>query len=157
MLRGAHSIPLTDRWKLDWMFTTNSFAWYHHLASRSRVLDGHQAKNTSLDHLRIYSRPVTDEDHVCQTCGGPPGGQNCDVHLTFLGVRLQRSYQVSPRDVTTEALCHDYQASLRFAIKIYKEKSCIKPYRSRPLIIGDENCYVKNSGLTLPNYVMQDF
>ena len=37
--------------------------------------DGLRAKNTSLDCLRIYSRPVTDEDHVCQTCGGPPGAK----------------------------------------------------------------------------------
>ena len=47
-------------------------------------------------------------------------------------------------------------ASLCSAIKIYKEKSCIKPYRSSPLIIGDENCYAKNSGLTLPHDVMQN-
>ena len=35
--------------------------------------DGRRAKSTSLDRLRIYSRPVTDEDHVCQTCVGVRG------------------------------------------------------------------------------------
>ena len=36
--------------------------------------DGHQAKNTSIDHLhvRIYSHPVADEDHMCQTCRESP-------------------------------------------------------------------------------------
>ena len=33
---------------------------------------------------------------------GAPGGQNRDIHLMFLGPRLQCSYQVSPRDITTE-------------------------------------------------------
>ena len=33
--------------------------------------------------------------------GGGPGSQNRDIHLTFLGLRLQRGYQVPPRDVTT--------------------------------------------------------
>ena len=37
--------------------------------------EGRRAKNTSLDHLCIYLRPVTDEDHVCQTCGGAPGAK----------------------------------------------------------------------------------
>ena len=32
---------------------------------------------TSLDRLRI-----TDEDHVCQTCGGAPGDQNRDIRCT---------------------------------------------------------------------------
>ena len=32
---------------------------------------------------------------------GTPGGQNRDIHLTFLGPRLQRGYQVPPRDITT--------------------------------------------------------
>ena len=48
--------------------------------------------------------------------GGRAGGQNRDIHLTFPGPRLQRGYQVSPHDVTTEALCHDYQASLHFTV-----------------------------------------
>ena len=63
--------------------------------------EGRQAESTSLDHLCIYSHLVTDEDHVCQTCGGAPGGQNRDIHLTFPGLRLQRAYQVPQRDVTT--------------------------------------------------------
>ena len=62
----------------------------------------------------MYSRPVTDEDHVCQITGAT-GGQNCDMHLTFPGLRLQRSYQVSPRDITTEVLHHGYLALLCFA------------------------------------------
>ena len=32
---------------------------------------------------------------------GAPGGQNCDLHLTFPGPRLQRCYQVPLCDVTT--------------------------------------------------------
>ena len=56
------------------MFTTNSFAWYRHLDSVKR--EGRRAKNTSLNRLRIHSRPVTDEDHW---------GQNRDIHLTFAG------------------------------------------------------------------------
>ena len=43
-----------------------------------------------------------------------------------------------------------------YIIKIYKKKSCMKPYRSRPLILGDDNCYTKNSGLKLPHDVMQN-
>ena len=34
---------------------------------------------------------VTDEDHV----GKLAGGQNCDIHLTFSGLRLQRIYATS--------------------------------------------------------------
>ena len=53
---------------------------------------------------------VTVEDHVCQTCGGPPGAKNRDIHLTFSGPRLQRGYR---RYVTiTKPRC----ASLRSAI-----------------------------------------
>ena len=60
--------------------------------------DGRRAKNTSLDRLRIYSRPlVTDEDHVCQNCRGDPGGQNRDIHLTFSGPRLQHATGTMPR------------------------------------------------------------
>ena len=46
------------------------------------------------------------------------GGQNRDIHLTFSGPILQRSYQVhvSSCDVTTKALHHDYQASLCSAV-----------------------------------------
>ena len=84
-----------------------------HLLSPSSLKvksDGSRAKNISTD------RSVADEDHVCQTCRDH-GGQNCDIHLTFPGVRLlQCGYQVSPRDVTTEALHHDYQASLHFTV-----------------------------------------
>ena len=35
--------------------------------------DGRRAKNTSLDRLRIYSRPVTN--HMCQNCRGPLGAK----------------------------------------------------------------------------------
>ena len=38
------------------------------------------------------------------------------MHLTFPGPKLQHGYQVSPRDITTEALRHDYQTSLHSAI-----------------------------------------
>ena len=57
------------------MFTTNSFVCYRHLDSRLR--EGRQGKNTSLNRLRIYSRPVMNEDvdHVCQTCRGDPGAK----------------------------------------------------------------------------------
>ena len=59
--------------------------------------DGRRAKNTSLDRLRIYSRPVTDKDHVCQNCRGASGGQNRDIHLTFSGPRLQRATGATSR------------------------------------------------------------
>ena len=75
------------------MFTTNSFACYRHLVKS----DGRRAKNTSLDRLRIYSRPVTDEDHVCKNCRGAPGGQNRDIHLMFAGARLQRAIGATSR------------------------------------------------------------
>ena len=43
---------------------------------------------------QLASSPVTDEDHVCQTCEGRgPGGQNRNIHLTFSGLRLQRGYK----------------------------------------------------------------
>ena len=113
-----HSFPPLHWWSWPW-----TRSWYPYLCgdmlspSCLKVKsDGRQAKNTSLDRLHIYSPPVTDEDHVCQTCGGGPGGQNRDIHLTFLGPRLQHGYEVSLRDITTEALRHDYQASLHSAI-----------------------------------------
>ena len=40
--------------------------------------DGGRAKNTSLDRLHIYSRPVTDEDHGVPNLRGAPGGRNRD-------------------------------------------------------------------------------
>ena len=56
------------------------------------------------------------------TCAKLAGGrgQNCDIHLTFPGPRLQRGHhamrQVPSRDVTTR-IRHDYRASLRSAIR----------------------------------------
>ena len=63
----------------------------------------------------VSSSIVTDEDDVRQTYGGAPRDQNRDIHLTCRGRDCKRGYQVPPRDVTTEGLRHDYQASLRFA------------------------------------------
>ena len=69
--------------------------------------DRRQAKNTSLDRLCIYWRPVTDEDHVYQTCGGgargPKPWHTFDILRTETATRLQ-------------AVRHDYQASLCSAI-----------------------------------------
>ena len=59
--------------------------------------DGRRAKNTSLVCLRIYSHPVTGEDHVLQNCRGAPGGQNRDIHLTFSGPRLQHAIGATSR------------------------------------------------------------
>ena len=67
--------------------------------------DGHRAKNTSLDRLRIYSHPVTDEDHVCQTCRGAPRGQNRDIHLTFSGLRMQHATGTTSRLPSLAPLC----------------------------------------------------
>ena len=99
------------------MFTTNSFACYCHLDSRSRENEGRRAENTSLDRLRIYSRPVTNEEHVCQTCRGPPGD------------KPWHTFNVPGAETTTRlpsttpwrhhwALRHDYQASLRSASRL---------------------------------------
>ena len=57
------------------MFTTNSFACYRHLASRLRASDGCRAKNTSLDHLHIYSRPVTRRRSRVPNLRGAPGAK----------------------------------------------------------------------------------
>ena len=79
--------------------------------------DGRRAQNTSLDRLRIYSSPVTDEDHVCQTCEGRgPGGQNRDTHLTFSGPRLQRAIGATSRLSSLAPLCCTRQ-SYKFSCK----------------------------------------
>ena len=95
---------------------TNSLACYCHSVKSK----GRRAKNTSLTYL-LTSSAVTDEDHMCQTCrGGPGGGQNRDIHLTFPGPRLQRAYQVPPRDVTTRryvTITKPRSALLRSAMK----------------------------------------
>ena len=77
------------------LFTTNSFACYCHLASRSRS-NGRRAKNTSLDCLHIYLRPlVTDEDHVCQNCRGGPRAKTVTYTCTFdvLGAETATRYR----------------------------------------------------------------
>ena len=114
LLRGARSIPLTDRQNLDWMFTTNSFACYHHPALRSRAMDIELKIPRSIAYILLT--PSNRWRSCVPNLRGAPGGQNRDIHLTFSEPRLQRSYQVSPRDITTEVLRHDYQASLCFAV-----------------------------------------
>ena len=64
----------------------------------------------SLTYLLMPSA-VTDEDHVCQTWWGG-GGQNCDIHLKFLGPRLRCSY----RHYVT--ITKPRSASLRSAIMV---------------------------------------
>ena len=49
--------------------------------------DGRRAKNTPLDRLRIYSRPVTDTDHVIQNCRGPKPWHTLDVLGTVMRYR----------------------------------------------------------------------
>ena len=79
------------------------------------VKRGHRAKTTSLDHLRICSRPVTDEDHVCKLAGGPRGPK---LWHTFDVPRAETATRLP--SITAwghhRALRHDYQASLRFAV-----------------------------------------
>ena len=109
-------------WSLDWMLTTNPFGWYRHLASRS--------KNTSLDRLRTYSHPVTDEDHVCQTCRGVPRGQNRDIHLTFSGLRMQHATGTTSRLPSLALLCCTRQlyttTETRCELGIYQTRLSIK-------------------------------
>ena len=61
----------------------------------------------------IYSRPVTDEDHVFQNCRGAPGGQNRDIHLTFSGPRLQRAIGATSRLPSLAALGNKIFANYR--------------------------------------------
>ena len=72
------------------MFTTNSLACYRHLASRSRAIDVKLKIPCSITYVRIYTRPVRSRVTNLQ---GAPGDQNRDIHLMFLGLRLQRGYR----------------------------------------------------------------
>ena len=78
------------------MFTTNSFTCYRHLASRSRAMNI-ELKIPRLityvfTHAQCSNRGRSRVPNF-QGWGRGPGGQNRDIHLTFLGPRLQRGYR----------------------------------------------------------------
>ena len=80
--------------------------------------EGRRAKNTLLNRLHIYSRPVRDENHVCQTHGRPLGAKA----VTYIWRSRGRDcYQVPPCDVTTGCyitIAKPRSASLRSAIPL---------------------------------------
>ena len=88
------------------MFTVNLFACFRHLASRSRAMD------VDLVRLLTYLLTPSNRSRV-PNLRRPLGAKT----VTYIWRSRGRDCNtVSPCDVTTEALCHDYQASLCLAI-----------------------------------------
>ena len=103
------------------MFTTNSFACYRHLDLRSREKDVELKIPRSIAYVFTHAQYSNRWRSRVPNLRGAPGGQNRDIHLTFLGPRLQCGYQVPPRDVTTR--CYVMITKPRCARQLMKWKS----------------------------------
>ena len=95
------------------MFTTNLFAWYRHLASRSRAMDVELKIPRSIAY--VCTHPVTDEDHMCQTYGGPLEAKTMTYIWHSRGRDCNTATKYHRVTSALRVLRHDYQASLHFA------------------------------------------
>ena len=95
---------MRKQWTPDALFSPPHGAGNQATSSFEVKSDEHQAKNTSLDHLRIYSRPVRSR---VTNLRGAPGDQNRDIHFDVFGAETATRLQALSRLPSLTALSNN--------------------------------------------------